>query len=466
MVRTIGPVVVAVVAGAACAPPPRVAPAPAAQVAPPRVEPASHVEPVLERALLGLDQLVTSASFAHVGLEVPDLGGPAAALPPEYAVEIRDAFTALVRAVARWGGPLADQPTDFELSGLGRELSDAFERAGADYYIEVEVERDPPEPPDGVADPVLVVRAYRIERRTTLVAGAHRVRALDVRLLGTGYQPALGLFDGRSLVLVDNVESTAELMLVPVLASGGAFPMAWSDDRVAHELEAAASGAIRRELRGVLGGDAALGARVGTLLARREAIAWDDPELERKLAPINARLRAIDASDRIVHRVAAALAIGVRLHEAQHAFDAERTVPLVCPPALQRAIAELGPAGSEPHATLELSAFLAELAGDEPVPQASLWSIARFAFVNPGDLADAAEADYIASSVIVIESIARQLGAAGDQPVVHDGAVDRDRLAALVLRAADASAGELHRAAAAAWTELFGEPFQPVGLTE
>jgi hypothetical protein len=64
--------------------------------------------------------------------------------------------------------------------------------------------------------------------------------------------------------------------------------------------------------------------------------------------------------------------------------------------------------------------------------------------------------------VIVLESIARQLGAAGDLPVVHDRAVDRDRLAALALPVASASAADMRRAAAAAWTELFGEPFQPV----
>jgi hypothetical protein len=459
MVRSIGPVVVALATGTACAPPPRVVPPPVAQVAaPPAVEPGPNVDPVLEQALLGLDRLVASAWYGHEGLRDPD-PAPVPELPADYPADVRHELAVLERAIERWGKNL--KPDD-DLVGIGGNLADAFERAGADYYVRVEIATYPAEPPDTTAHDELIVRSYRIERRTLLAAGDHQVRVLDLRQLSSDYVPALGLFDGRSVVLVDNIESTVADVMMPVIAGGGAFPIAWSDDRIAHELEAAASGAIRRELRGVLGADAALGARVGALMARRAAIGWDDPDFERDARAVSARLQALDPDERLVRRVAAALAIGVRLHEAQHALDAARAEPLACPPALQRAIAELGPAGSEPHATLELSAFLAELAGDEPVPQASLWSIAVFAFAAPSFRADADDADYVAPAVIVLESIARQLGAAGDLPVVHDGAVDRDRLAALALPMASASAADMRRAAAAAWTELFGEPFQPV----
>jgi hypothetical protein len=58
----------------------------------------------------------------------------------------------------------------------------------------------------------------------------------------------------------------------------------------------------------------------------------------------------------------------------------------------------------------------------------------------------------------VLDGLGRHLGGGEHEPVIHDGEIDRDRLAAIATRIAKASDADLRAAAAALWTELYGEP--------
>ena len=58
----------------------------------------------------------------------------------------------------------------------------------------------------------------------------------------------------------------------------------------------------------------------------------------------------------------------------------------------------------------------------------------------------------------MLDGFARHLGGGDHAPVIHDGAIDRDRLAAVATPIARASGADLRAAASALWTELYGEP--------
>jgi hypothetical protein len=93
---------------------------------------------------------------------------------------------------------------------------------------------------------------------------------------------------------------------------------------------------------------------------------------------------------------------------------------------------------------------LSQIASDTWLPQLTLWNLSRHAFrrnVKP------VEEAYVA--VYVIEGLARHLKIASPGPVVTSGAIDRDRLAALVLPLSERSTTEIRSAAAALWAEAF-----------
>src|SRR5262249_44555570 len=115
--------------------------------------------------------------------------------------------------------------------------------------------------------------------------------------------------------------------------------------------------------------------------------------------------------------------------------------------------------GDDGHATpfavrarTELSAYLSQIASDLWLPQLALWNLARHAFRRTSGTS--AEA-YVA--VVVLEGRARQLHVASPGPAFHAGAIDRDRLRELVAPLASRTNTELRSAAAALWTELFGQ---------
>jgi hypothetical protein len=99
------------------------------------------------------------------------------------------------------------------------------------------------------------------------------------------------------------------------------------------------------------------------------------------------------------------------------------------------------------------SAWISQIASDTWLPQLTLWNLARHGFRRT--TARRAES-YV--DVVVIESMARELGISPSGPIVHGGEIDRDRLARLVIPLSRRTTVELRSAAAALWRDLYGAP--------
>ncbi len=149
----------------------------------------------------------------------------------------------------------------------------------------------------------------------------------------------------------------------------------------------------------------------------------------------------------------------VRRHEARHGLDNDRDQPLRYPAALAAHAGAETPATRRftQRARAELSAYTSQIASDPVMPQLALWNLANLGFNK--DHWGSAEA-YVA--IVVIEGLARRIGVPGRGPVVHDGQIDRGRLAALALPLAAQTDDALRLAARQLWEDLYEEPFLAV----
>lgn len=294
------------------------------------------------------------------------------------------------------------------------------------------------------------------------------------------------------MLLLDQIDQHVATQVMPVLAPEAAFPLAdtpWSATTTARQLAAAAGAAIRAELRSALGADASAATRIAALLHERADLveSWRDtlerhhlrmiatdelflpaglldqleglvPRYQReRVAAIEGELASLDGP-RIASRCHALVSATVRRHEAEHGFDADRPAPLRYPPALEAETGDVDDRNGEPrwlvlHARNELSAWLSQIANDPTIPALVTWDLAGHAFSRPRW---GTPESYVA--VVVLEGLARHLGGGDHAPVIHDGAIDRDRLAAVTTPIARASNTALRAAASALWTELYGEP--------
>ncbi len=288
-------------------------------------------------------------------------------------------------------------------------MSDQLAAARLGYYLDPEILAEHSRRRAGIY-------AYRVDEVTFVRANDKRVRVLGVRRLDhlDDAVALLGITTEElhdSVVVLDQIDDKVRTQILPVLA-GGAYPL--GDDAWARAhgrgIASAAGDAIRRELAVALGTDA------GSL----------------ELA--TARLRKLVTSS-------------VRHHEAQHGYDHDRDLRV--PSALAD---HVGAPSSEfaVRSRYELSAYLSQIASDLWLPQLTLWNLSRHAF--RGSNTRIAEA-YVA--VVAIEGIAHQLHIETAGPVLRNGAIDRDRLAALVGPIAARSTTELRSAAAKLWAELF-----------
>jgi hypothetical protein len=301
-----------------------------------------------------------------------------------------------------------------ELRARAIALSDLLAAAQLGYYLEATLVPEHGRRSPGIA-------TYRIEDVSFVRARTERIRVLGLRRLDRpDDRAALGVASGElddPVVLLGPVEDKVRDQILPVLG-GADFPIgddSWAGSRRGRELARTAGAAIRRELSAALGPDA--------LSAERAT----------------ARCRRIVASS-------------VGRHEAQHGLDRARG-ELRHPQPL---VAVLGRATHTfaLRARLELSAYTSQIASDTWVPQLVLWNLARHAFraTTVGN-----EESYVA--LVILEGLARRFGGEPTGPLLRaDGEIDRERLAALVLPLAAIGTLELRSAAAALWTELYGEP--------
>lgn len=320
---------------------------------------------------------------------------------------------------AAWRELVDAQPKELdELQVRLQVLSDQLAAANLGYFASTE----------RTARSELAIGIYRIAKVTFVRADTERVRVLDaIRLKATEpVKPVLGMkAEGMDdpVVLLDQVTAHVANQYLPVL-DGHSYQLAddgWGRTARGRNATMAATRAIRRELGVALGADAA-------------------------------------SVDRATIRLRKLVLASVRHHEAQHGREQD-TQPSY-PAELAALVGPIRDSHGRPNATAlrarnELSAYTSQIASDMWLPQAALWNLARHAFQTNRHGTPESYA-----AVLVLEGIARQLEVLplGAKSALHDGKLDRDRLAELVPLLASKTTIELRSAAARLWGELFDEP--------
>ncbi len=380
-------------------------------------------------------------------------------------------------------GPTQRQRDD--LAEAVRDVTAALQAAGLGYVLEGRFKGGYP-----------YVQAYRVvEVVFVTTAGAPR-RVLSLRRLdrlNTAYA-VLGMHseDLDPVLHLERIDENVATDVLPVLAGDAAYPLGdrdWLLGEAGKALAAKVGDIVRGEYTAALGPDATHVDEIARLVTKRNSIVdeWRDhlarkhiyfvraenlflppdlldqledvtPNYQRnRVREIEDRLAVLEAP-RIHARIHDLVAATVRRHEAQHGFDYDRDTELRYP---QQLADFLGP----PHdaegnaipivrsARAELSAYLSQIANDPVTPQAALWHLAAQVF----DKDRAGTGEYYAG-IVVIEGLARQLGAPADA----GRRVTRERLANAALVIAGASGAKLRAAASALWSELYGEPVTPI----
>ncbi len=338
-------------------------------------------------------------------------GGPAAGALQRRALAQVAAWGGLLDAIARFDSTAVDRAYEAEVAELRayvQTVSDQLAGAGLGYFLDLEL----------TASHQPVIATYRVEKVTFVRADRDRVRVLDLRRLDPdpgrtllGMKPE-GLSD--PVVLLDEIDNHVRTQLVPVL-EGAPYVLSddwWARTPRARAASSAAGDAVRRELAGGIGSEPA--------------------------------------------RITRLVVASIRHHEAQHGREQEHAPEH--PAVLAAFVGPVRDGRNRPNtlairARNELSAYTSQLASDMWLPQVALWNLSRHAFRSARR---GTPESYVA--VIVIEGLARQLGIGSPGPVMHNGEIDRDRLAMLVAPIAARSTTELRSAAARLWAELFGRP--------
>ena len=308
-----------------------------------------------------------------------------------------------------WASPKAARASR-ELQARVAVVSDQLAARGLGYFLDVEVGEDSRRTPG--------IYSFRVDDVGFVLRGEQRQRVLGVRRMNRadlGDVTVLGMTTSEPrdpVVLLDEVDEKVRTQIIPVLGGQPYFlgDDSWARTARGRKVAAAAGEAIRRELHTSLGFD-------------------------------------VESLDKATARCKKLVAASVRHHEAQHGFDRDRRLPY---PATLVPMA--GPANTEfaIRTRFELSGYLSQIASDTWLPQLTLWNLSRHAFRRN---AKPVEEAYVA--VYVIEGLARHLKIASPGPVVTAGAIDRDRLAALVLPLSERSTTEIRSAAAALWGKAF-----------
>lgn len=347
----------------------------------------------------------------------------------------------------------------------------------------------------------LLVRSYRVEEVVFVKAGDQPRRVLGLRRLDqlNMTHSELGLDStelGDPVLLLDQIDKHVPISTLPVLAPGAPYPLGdvrWAARPEAKQLAAVAGEVVRGELMRCLGADAEAGAATASLLAERAQIVagWRDdlerrnlalvdtdavflpggmleqlkrvisPSQRNRVAAIEAELARLGAA-RVAAHLQELVANSVRRHEAQHGLDTEHPSQLAYPAELAAHLGPLEDPDGKPQrdamsARAELSAYVSQIANDPVTPQLEYWHVASFAF--DGRTWGTPESY---AGVVVTASLARRLQIAASGPLIHDGAVDRTRLAVLAAAITAKDEAALRAAARATWQDLFGHPLTPI----
>lgn len=372
-----------------------------------------------------------------------------------------------------------------ELEEAVREVTSQLQARGLGYFLEGRFKNGFP-----------YVQSYKVEEIVFVTtAGAPR-RVLSLRRLdklNTAYA-ALGMHDEDldPVLHLERIDENVASDVMPVLADGTSYRLAdreWLLTDPGKALAAKIGDVVRREYKAALGGDAKAVDEIAKLLTKRNEIVdeWRD-HLERKriffmrtenlflppnlldqledVTPNYQRNRVREIEDRLavleaprIHaRIHDLVSASVRRHEAQHGFDYDRDTELRYPTQLQDFLgsphdAEGNPIAIVRSARAELSAYLSQVANDPVTPHAALWHLGAQVFHR-----DRRGTGEYYAGIVLIEGLARHLGA----PSEPSRYATRERLATAATAIANTPADKLRAAAAALWTELYGEPLTPI----
>lgn len=379
-----------------------------------------------------------------------------------------------------------------DLRARARAFSDQLAALGLGYYLEADAW--------WTAELAHVaIFVYRVEEVAFVVAGAKPERVLNLRRIDhlNLTRSLLGMQSdelGDPVVLLDPIDTHVATEVLPVLAPDAPFPLGddfyqRSDGR---ELALAIGTRVRGELAAALGRDAEAATAIAALLAERARLVDDwrailerrglrlartdslflpaglldqldeVPKRQRaRAAAIDDELAGLEAP-RLASRCHQLVVATVRRHEAQHGLDDGRATPLRYPAALAEHVGAREDGDGQPRpfaerANFELSAYTSQIANDPRTPQLALWGLEMHAFTKPSW--GSAES-YVA--VTLLEGLARQLGDDLRGRSIHDGEIDRLRLARLGTVVLAVSDDRLRAAARALWAELYGEPLVPI----
>jgi hypothetical protein len=326
---------------------------------------------------------------------------------PNYGPGLAHAWAEMIAALDAWSDVPKNSRGYHEagerLRAAAQGVSDQLAAVGLGYHLEADVFSE-----HGAAH--ATVFSFRVEDVVFVRAGGEPRRVLSLRRLDkiNVTRGVLGMQTeelGDPVVLLDQIDDFVDSRIANVV-SNGEF---------------------------VLGDQSYAGSDIGERLSSAAGAAID-----RELAFAN-RNRA---------SITKAVVATVRRHEARHGYDNDHD-PLPYPRVLSHELGDSNAAFVQ-RARAELSAYTSQIASDPVTPQLALWNLAQLGF-NKDRWASAES--YVA--VIVISGLARELGLSMPGNVIHDGHIDRSRLAQLALPLAQQSDDALRGAARRLWQHLY-----------
>ncbi len=345
--------------------------------------------------------------------QIRDLLAPPAVIA--HGPGLARAWASMISALDRWVYvPRSGRDYDAIVTTFKdhvRAVSDELAAANLGYYLEGDIVLTG-------AYAHAIVYAYRVEDVALVYADGRPRRVLGLRRLDdlSIEHAMMGMQSedlGDPVLLLDQIDTHVLHTLLPTLTGMSDYPLgdpSWDASEAGAKLSATAATAVRGELTAML--------------------------------PLRVLSSLVAAS--------------VRRHEAQHGLDADRETRLPYPDALARLIGDANDRFGQPrnfadHCRNELSAYTSQIANDPVTPKTAYFQLAHFAFARhtwgtPESYA----------AVVVSEGLARNLGAPV-APVIHDGQIDRDRLATAATTIARAAPDALRAAARATWHDLYAE---------
>ena len=420
-----------------------------------------------------------------------------AALGPGAATALREVLTT-AKAAARAAPEDDSSVTAFEIATA--RLDDALIASGLPYFVDASVIVD-----ESRSTRLVLLYEFAIASSDLHASGEARVRAVQLRRLDrlNWSHTLLGFVNPHrpyAVVLLDQIDEQLVNNVLPALAPDAAMPLMASDAEgdsapvvsppQAVAISVRAGKNVRAEVDELLGQGAAAARELGDAVRARRALfeKWnqrlrargvsvkypsklelDVGAIEREMSSSMPRgeLEDLRSIQKRIDRpdVSQAYAVlrdafvaSVERHEVQHRLD--QIHPITTPKAVDALVSPGGGRAGEnlrDHIKNELSAYLAQLARDEPLARTTFTMLLRF-LADPR-VRGSAESY---AALIATEELASELGIAGASPLLHDRLIDDARVDLAHRELTTVPAPKLRDAARKVWSRLYGADLAPL----